>query len=505
MLMFPEIKGLLLDKEFIEWANCYVRRLCDNFSKNDFRLADYLRREAKAIGEPIPETSWKVLWDRFDFLRINIGIRDHHLHNFVKPLRYLYEKNPHLISYKALPKKRKAKRITVKSGFNHWADFYLNKLYKEVLLSSSYPEVCNLILLKELNDAALITCNTSFSLSELSKYKYIKEGDFRIDNPSLNKFVAPLNHIFKNRFRELPKGAISDSLAARKDLSDFNLEELPTETINVPSFKVEVGSRIGTKSFENDVVLIFTWYLKRNIRWVSSYILSRLTKVSQRDFEHWADNHPNLTWKESRRHGIFYYSLLPISNLGRKDMSTDNGSVNAGDQLPKELVIGSNEFDAFVTQLLSAKDSPVWRTSDTIAQKTNLPKEDIEKWADCNPALSRRPGNNPAEKKTYYALTARLATNSASKKSEEGKTKKNNKTVEAPSVTHQELFAFAMLHGLCGQLINVMDFYANRLATRHNEAFSHLTKAQKGLSDAVVLLKKDLKIREERLPPLDNI
>ena len=187
------------------------------------------------------------------------------------------------------------------------------------------------------------------------------------------------------------------------------------------------------------------------------------------------------------------------------EMPTEQFQVDANDPP----TIGSDKFDTLFTQFLSQEK--LWRSAEAAAKALHCDKAKLDEWALQNPAVARRVGKDK-DKKVYYGLLARLdekkpdvkpatatetnvtaaATNPQSKKSE-----------TTPSITIQEMAALSMLHAICDSLIRTMDFYANRLATRHEEAFSHLTKAQKSLSSGVALLQKGLKVGDEKLPKLE--
>jgi hypothetical protein len=183
--------------------------------------------------------------------------------------------------------------------------------------------------------------------------------------------------------------------------------------------------------------------------------------------------------------------------------------------------IGTAEFDTLFTQFLT--QGKLWRTVGAIAQGLGADKDELEKWAMDNPAVMRRvgkPEKGKEEKKVYYGLQSRMIEKEEKKPDPKPETKTETApiatvagpgagtkkpSVDTPSITMQEAFSFAMLHSTADQFIRTMDFYANRLATRHEEAFSYFTKAQKALSTGVALLQKELKITDDKLPNLDQL
>jgi hypothetical protein len=337
-----------------------------------------------------------------------------------------------------------------------------------------------------------------------------------------------------------------------------DLETAPVETIDVVTFPAVFESKIGAPQFEQNVIKILTHCLKEGWSSVSSQQLASVLGVDQRDFEEWADRCPKLRCRRGRqRHDLIYYSLAPVKfpkpdgESPMSDKLNDQGTQNAVNPLTsggpgfvggsnvdengdfdtppeeggtdtsvdadKAPEIGSDEFDTLMTQFLTKDKEKPWRSAEAMALATGQNKEPIQEWADGNPALVRRVSKQD-EGKVFYALLSRfIKEKEEPAKAEEDKSKKKadksagedkkqtqQKKDAGSSTTMQEILAFARLHGLCDTFVRDMDFYANRLATRHEEAFSHLTKAQKHLGSAVSLMQRDLKIKDRMLPTAEK-
>jgi hypothetical protein len=246
----------------------------------------------------------------------------------------------------------------------------------------------------------------------------------------------------------------------------------------------------------------------KGLKGITSEQLSAVMGVGQRDFEQWANNHPMIySYHGKNREDIVYYSLKRIESSTKKEqelkMSKDSNSKKANEKDSKESVqididkveIGSEEFNTFVAQLLNSKKTP-WRSIEAISTAVKKDVEEVRKWADNNVDLVRRPSKD--KDKIYYCLASRFS-------SVVNSDQKAKSSFKNHGVTLQEYLAFARLHEMAGSLVSNMDFYANRIATRHEEAFAHLTKAQKELCSAVSIMQKELKIRDTSLPSFDYI
>jgi len=337
-----------------------------------------------------------------------------------------------------------------------------------------------------------------------------------------------------------------------------DLETAPAETIDVATFPAVFESKIGTAQFEKNVIKILTHCLKQGWSSVTSQQLASVLGVDQRDFEDWADKCPKLRWRRGRQKpDLIYYCLTPakfpkpqdggspmseqpddagpqtaqnplVANPGFVGGSNVDDSTSV-DKPPENNAeadggadagapgIGSDEFDTLMTQFLSKDKEKPWRSTEAMALATGQDKEPVQEWADGNPALVRRVSKQE-EGKVFYALLSRFKEKEEQpKEKEEGdkgkddkgkkspEEKKQEKTDAGSSITMQEILAFARLHGLSDRFVRDMDFYANRLATRHEEAFAHLTKAQKHLCSAVALMQKTLKIKDKMLPSTEQL
>jgi len=211
----------------------------------------------------------------------------------------------------------------------------------------------------------------------------------------------------------------------------------------------------------------------------------------------------------------------PETELGR-ELATEAAEADlksaAKSLVDERPAMGTDEFDTFITKFLSEDKDKPWRSSDAVTM-LGYDEKKFDDWALKNPAITRRISTKATNEKPkmLYALVARLVPkqepaakvepekNGEKKEEKKDKKKDDKKKVDGSSITMQEVLAFAMIHNISDSLVRTMNFYANSLATRHPEAFSHLTKAQKDMMAAVALLQKGAKVNDNKLPPLTDI
>lgn len=549
------------DKKFVRWADLYVNEMAWNAStRKNFKLVECVIRAAEVVSHPIFQLHWDDLY-RYNFeTRNTMSITAMRLNSFLKPLMHLFRTNPHCVGVAFVGKNNKSKKATRKRRhrlrFQTWANQYLYRLYKEVILVSHMPEMVNLHLWRELQDAALRVNSPTF-FQDLTVYDNIALHEICITHPQLADFVKPLRYIYQSSSASTRViRTVNRVNANRKNKQPkSDLETSPAETIDVPIYPVELASKIDMTGFETGVLKVLTHLLKKGYKYISSHQLAKCFGVDQRDFEEWANKNPKLKCRQGRE-GILYYGLTPVKfpkgdtmtvaedNLHAIVGSGDSVAADQADALAAAQMaeqgsngqpakpehpmgvpysgdgtveeqeeeipgddpspaIGTDEFDTLFTQLLSS--GPVWRSIATVSAKVGHSPEAIMEWADGNAVVMRRAGKEDGV--IYYSLMSRWGEEPEDKKDKAGKKQQEQqKPVKEPlPYTQKELLALGMLHRICDDLVRTMNFYANGLATRHEEAFSHFTKAQKHLSSGVSLLQKGLKIKDNKLPELEGI
>ena len=558
------------DKKFVQWADLYINKMAWNAStRKNFKLVECVIRAAKVLSHPIFQLHWDEFY-RYNFETCNtMSITAMQLNSFLKPLMHLFRTNPHCVGGAFVGKNNKSKKAIRKRQhrlrFQTWANQYLYRLYKEVILVSHMPEMVNLHLWRELQDAALRVNSPTF-FQDLSLYDNIALHEICITHPHLADFVKPLRYIYQSSSASTRViRTVNRVNANRKNKQPkSDLETCPAETIDVPIYPVELASKIDMTGFETGVLKVLTHLLKKGFKYISSHQLAKCFGVDQRDFEEWANKNPKLKCRQGRE-GILYYGLTPVKfpkgdtmtvagdNLNAPAGSAASFTADAADALAKlpaierqaaaanmadqssngrpgppgygenagpgtlqeeedqeeipgddpSPAIGTDDFDTLFTQLLSS--GPVWRSIATVSAKVGHSPEVIMEWADGNAAVMRRPGKEDGV--IYYSLMSRWGEEPEDKKDKaDKKQQEQQKPVkESLPYTQKELLALGMLHRNCDDLVRIMNFYANGLATRHDEAFSHFTKAQKHLSSGVSLLQKGLKIKDNKLPELEGI
>ena len=610
MLNFSDVEtSCFRDEKFMKWARRYLRRVCEEAAIGTFDLADKLTAIMEKSSKPLTLEHWDELYNCHRYRKAQIYFFNRPLIDFLYPLSQIYNTEPDILEsrrmFRMSPKKRRKGGGKCKGVmFDDFANGYLKLFFHQVVRNNVILLPSHHYLWQELHDAAEAIKSVE-KFSSLAKWLDIPDRKIHIRHKALRDFVAPLRKIYDKADIRRRLVLARPQHFRRERLyypgpksNDFDLRDIPAETIDVTVFPVELKSKIEGDGFGRAVIKLLTHCLKVGYSWIPSGGLADALRVDQREFENWADENSDLVSKIGTLDGRVYYGLRP---LDQKGVTTMNSSVPGGPTaggptavtsttavptqedfchkcghrtaeckcktkdvicpkcsdsfqltgIPDPAVvcvcphcktnfypssgtritttaddvavlsakhpdIGTDEFDTLITQVLSEK-SVVWRSSEAIVA-LGYDAEEFHKWAADNPAVTNRMSTKGTEGKPrrLYALHKRLEAvksvednkddkKPGKKKSEKGETSQQQKKLIGPSITQQESLAFAMLHRSCDDLVRVMNFYANGLATRHEEAFANFTKAQKFLSAGVALLQKDLKISDKKLPALEDI
>lgn len=470
----------------------------------------------------------------------NARIHKPMMKDLVAPLRFLYKK------------KRKARRGS-KLHFRTFANDYLRRLYNEVVSVSGDDSKCNIYLWDEIRTAASM-CGMGVIFSNFDKYESIKPDSFHIDNPDLADFGVPLRHIYKKypcythmpRYPKMPTIPLTgiDSLSHWNDNDAADPLLCPAEELTVIVHPVAVQSKMHSPDFERAVKKALTYCIQRGYTWMTSETLAEFFKVDQRNFEKWADDNPAFRCQEGSEPGVFFYRLTPLEDL---EMTTEAVSVDEVAEAEAEaaanasapvgapssaaeaalpivkvpLEVGSDEFEQEVTQFLNESEK-LWRSTESIANTLGVDREKMETWMLSQAAFARRPSNKKDDDTVYFGLASRVsdkkaaaaiaqaqataaANGAATAAQTKAKAKKDKKKQQSSSITQKELLSFGAMYGIRNQLIQAMAFYANGIATRHPEAFAHLTQAEKELDSGLALLKNSMKLEDRKLPPCEEL
>lgn len=374
---------------------------------------------------------------------------------------------------------------TVDDTFEQWADLYLGNFFTKVVNASAQNVDHEM-------EASFRAAEKQLGRDSLDFTKFLGIEKPTIKLAELEAFIEPVRAIFKAE-TAMPDGVF----------------DAPYDILEVNPDPIAIESPFQSPEFKRKVLNGLTWCLARGLKSVASFYIAQHFKVNQRDLEHWLDNNPEFICKRGKTAGVFYYSMAKKEGV---------------------FPVGSDDFVQQLTQILREDDKP-WKSPAFLAQQLGCEEAALIEWADKSPLLTRKPSEKQKDK-VYYALVARVGAEVAAPKEEattvvetpaadppepkkpeadkkpkkEKKPENQHKKSSLPSsITDEERFAFAQLHLLCGNLLSVMDFYGNRLAMRHDDAFGHLTRAQKELRAAVALLQAGIKVEDKRLPQIDQL
>lgn len=489
------------NENFAKWATEYMQCMAHEVeSRESFRLANDLNVAAQKVGIPIIDVYWESFWAYNHKVNGNIDIHNESIHPFAPALAYIRDLHPRIVAMSKKNRKSR-KRSSAEQSFFWWATQYLQRFFREVV----HSENPNTWMWFELQTAADLA-GSSNKFDYFNKYKHIPIHDIRVENRELVDFLPALRFIYKNGGS--PKHLQHKRVVVSNKAEKSDLETAPEETINIVACPIELQGKIGSKDFEAKVLRIFTFALKhRGWRWLSSMQFADCLLIDQWEFEKWADNCSWLKPKTSNRGGFCYYTL-------RDNVMAENALKNTVDESEKAEVvppskdkggpyaIGTDEFEAQATQLLSR--DKLWRTVEALSKSLGQEPIAIQEWAESNNALVRKLSTKN-KNTVYYALLSRISEKEIEKENEEDPKKRTPKRGPGFSIIQKDMLILGMLHSQGDALVRTMSHYANYLANRHDEAFSHFTKAQRSLNAGVAILQRSLKVPDDRLPPLEGI
>jgi hypothetical protein len=154
----------------------------------------------------------------------------------------------------------------------------------------------------------------------------------------------------------------------------------------------------------------------------------------------------------------------------------------------EECELDSKEFEQAMMMTLT-EDDKRWKSLPYLAKRFKRTQAELESKLNKFNGLVRKVGEKEA---IFYGLSARTVG---------AEPKHEVKEKRQPA----GLMALLMLHPLCDGVLRVMNFYGNKLAMSHPDAYAHFAKAQKELSNGIALLMKELHVRDRQLPDIEEV
>jgi len=525
--------------------------MCDDACCASFELVNRVKESAKDRSLLLTSEHWDAIHKHNFDTNGQIEFEIRRVKDFLRILYPIYESEPQIL---------KTANSDNMFGFGlgktdkdfipfpNFCDAYLRLLFDKVIRTNLKFPNCDFNLLRELRQAArAVKSHEKFETFWF--WQHVQNVDVNMRNSRLKELIPPIRHIFHNTTKVRRQYIMETSGASGEIGKCVDLLSCPEEVLNVTAFPVELKTKMEYDNFGPLVTKILTHVRKKSITWLSSKYLSDVLHVDLREFEEWADKTADLISRPGRAEGVTFYTLKPLSEREKamtkspehtpecicaecmKKKATNSHPATCpctqckaatpapadAPIKPEELPeIGTDEFDTHITQFLSEDDENVWRSSDAVSQ-LGYDADKFHEWALKNPAITIRLSAKSTDDapKRLYALHARLepikkvddkkAAEEAVAATKEKEKKDEKKKPAGSSITMQELLAFGMIHRATDDFIRIMNFYANGLATRHEEAFAHLTKVQKHMSAAVALMQKSLKVSDKKLPSLEDI
>lgn len=267
------------------------------------------------------------------------------------------------------------------------------------------------------------------------------------------------------------------------NLDDITL--LPEEIILVNMEQQTMGNQLDVELLSK-ILDHLICARKKGMKLVSVKSMSQYFNIDLNELDKWLQIHSQVERKITGK-GIVCYGLSKIKEIDSLD---------------------SPEFTVIITMILS-EDDKLWKSLGYISAKINTGNIHFsenaveERLAKCS-GLLRKVGDKDV---IYYGLIDRMS-HVMSNQQNKNKNKKKKSTKikqQQPSYDRSILMALSMLHPNCDTLLRVMNFYGNKIAVNHSEAYAFIAKAQKDLSRGVSLLMNDLKISDKQMPDLEKI
>lgn len=424
--------------------------------------------------------------------------------------------------------------MSFSADFNDFARDFLQKYFQNVIYRKK-PSALGKALYKRLfntqNGPVLLS---GLSAEQIRKFRNIPFCDLNVKNPLLRNFEIPLFQLFckekgEQHFSNSAKSENSrryctqmhfDNEVNQETVDVHSLENCPVQEVKVDVFYVEMPSKIGTYDFAQDVyLLLLNAYERNSYKWVSASYIANQLGVDLEDFCKWANSVDWLVGYFSKL--TQYYGLNDLLETQELKMSENTNQVT-DDKEKSTPDIGTDGFLEVVLEFFKTEGF-TWRTIDAFCEakpEYAAKKQQIEEWAAGAPILIRRKSSKNGS--FYYALyqpkekekepdstevksadNATKTTTSKPTKVDENVAEKNNKGNSL--ILPIDIAVYSMLHMAAQSLVVILNKYANRLATNHEEAFSHLTKAQKSLMSGLSLLQKSTRMNKCRLPDIDEV
>ncbi len=396
------------DFNFLNWANRFLRQLCEEASIDEWKLEEILGEACRKRGICYPDMDdWDWLWE-IHKTECQVDVLHEALSAFLQPLRYLYRQNPSIIP-------REMVRSKTDSAFMTWAHRYLCQFWDMIVAPGRKRwQDIDFKMWDEFRDATIHT-NTSkvfFSIRSFNKFSNPKYNwNSRIHHAVMKDWVAPLIFLYKKSRK------VKNRLGFKSFANEY-LRRLYNEVISV----------------SNDVEMcnIFLWNEIRNAASTcgKARIFIDFNRYEAIPADSFHIDNPDLAefsvpirylYKQSLKNRSLQWPktkmpTIPHTGIDRFD-SFDNNDATDPLLCPAEELtviahpvavqskIGTPDFDREVKKTLTfcIQQGLTWITSGQLATYFKVDQRNFEKWADTNPALSCREGLEPGI--FFYRLT----------------------------------------------------------------------------------------------------
>lgn len=268
--------------------------------------------------------------------------------------------------------------------------------------------------------------------------------------------------------------------ASDEVLSDI---ALPVEELQITINNDVSASKFDSPDFLKSVLSRLYCARVKSMKWLALSAIAKCMKVDAQEFDKWGQEQPRL----ERRIGkggdkIVYYGLSKLDSIK----------------------IGDERFTQALVMVLT-EDKKNWKSLSYIANKLQVDEKELGDLLPKYSGLLRKVGDGG---KVFYGMQDRVLASQTLEESKKGKSKGKAKKGSLHidnGTTIEAIMALSMLHPTCDTLLRVMNFYGNRLAVRHSDAYAFLARAQKELSNGVAILMKDLEVKDRQMPDLERV